>query len=196
MHTQASPLRPPSRPEDLEALSPLVEAWHHDGLASPLVMTPDEFRRSLDAFPLECQAILDRHTVVAGAPPFDGVQVDPADLRRACETQARSHLIHLRQGWIEHGAHHDDLAELLIRSAGPFRALIASLARLYGAAHRSDDELAHFAEATVRLPATLVRAVLRLDDSRDGGPEPLPRMEDYLRATEQLWAFVDGWRAS
>ncbi len=33
--------------------------------------------------------------------PFDGLAVDPADLRRACEVQARSHLLHLREGFIE-----------------------------------------------------------------------------------------------
>ena len=37
---------------DLLALGPLAEAWHREDLATPLVLTPDEFRRSVDACPL------------------------------------------------------------------------------------------------------------------------------------------------
>ncbi len=56
---------------DLDAIGPLVGAWHRDGLDTPLLLTPEEFRRSLDAFPLEYQTIADRHAVIAGHPPFD-----------------------------------------------------------------------------------------------------------------------------
>src|SRR5690606_13812811 len=53
------------RPGDLDALGVLVHTWHHEDLETPLVMTPDEFHRSLDAFPVEYQAIIDRHVVIA-----------------------------------------------------------------------------------------------------------------------------------
>src|SRR5205814_1580625 len=112
---------------DLEALGPLVGQWRREGLDTPLVMTPEEFRRSLDAFPLEFQAILDRHVVIAGHAPFDGVAIDPSDLRRAVEIQARSFLIHVRQGWLQGASDHDELDELLRRSAQPLRALLSSL---------------------------------------------------------------------
>ena len=38
-----------------------------------------------------------------------------ASLRAACEVQAKSHLIHLRQGWIENVGHDDRLAALIVR---------------------------------------------------------------------------------
>ena len=41
---------------DLDALGTLAPAWRHDGLSTPLVLTPDEFRRSLDAFPFALAA--------------------------------------------------------------------------------------------------------------------------------------------
>src|SRR5262245_14003468 len=71
--------------DDLEACGAMVQAWRHDGLATPLLLTPGEFRRSLDAFPLEYQAILDRHAIIAGRFPFDGCRVGDVDLRRAVE---------------------------------------------------------------------------------------------------------------
>ena len=66
---------------------------------TPLLLAANELERSLDAFPREFGAILADHLVVAGSNPFDGLRVDPADVRRACEVQTRSHLLHLREGF-------------------------------------------------------------------------------------------------
>src|SRR5262249_36326844 len=140
----------------------LVATWHQEGLATPLVMTPEEFTRSLDAFPLEYQSMMDRHVVIAGAPPFDGIRIDAADVRRACEAQARSHLIHMRQGWLLAAGHHDHLVELVVRSAPPFHTVLSNVARLHSAPHETDAELAAFAEQCIGTPAGIAGAVLSL----------------------------------
>jgi hypothetical protein len=180
---------------DLDALGALVGTWKQDGLATPLVMTPDEFRRSLDAFPLEYQAILDRHSVIAGVPPFADVTVKVDDLRRACETQARSYLIHIREGWLESAGHNEDLAALIAQSAQPFRALVSSVARLEGEAGLDDHELSTFAERVLGVPATLVRLTFDLESHPEHSAGLVGRMPEYLAAAEQLWTFVDSWRA-
>ena len=95
-----------------------MAAWHDAGLATPLLLAAHEFGRSLDAFPLEFGAILADHVVVAGSDPFDGLRVDAADLRRACEVQARSHLLHLREGYLETRGRGDALADLIVRVGG------------------------------------------------------------------------------
>jgi hypothetical protein len=182
--------------DDLDALGPLVGAWHHDGLATPLVMTPGEFRRSLDAFPLEYQAILDRHAVIAGTPPFAGVSVDREDLRRACEIQARGHLIHLRQGWIQSGGHQSHLIDVLVRSAAPFRALLSNVARLHGAPHETEADLGAFAQTVIGMPSDVVAHVLDLEIHPEHGRKALSHLSGYLAAAEQLWNFVDSWRRS
>ena len=182
--------------DDLEALAPLSAAWHRDGLATPLVMTRGEFERSLDAFPLEYQAMLDRHCVIAGTPPFAGVTVRAEDLRRACEAQARGHLIHLRQGWIQAGGHDDELIALLGRSAAPFRALLSNVARLHRAAHDTDADLAAFAHDRIGMSAEIAGGVLALDTHPDEGPALVRRLGEYLAAAQQLWNFVDAWRES
>ena len=181
--------------DDLDALSVLVDHWHRDGLATPLVMTVDELRRSLDTFPLEYQAMIDHHIVIAGRDPFSGTAVSPEDLRRACESHARGHLIHLRQGWLQSAGHDEHLAELVERSAAPLRALLASVARLDGAHADSPADLAAFAERRIGLPRDLIEAVLALETRpEDGGHRLAHRMGDYLAAAERLWAFVDEWR--
>jgi hypothetical protein len=94
--------------DDLGRAATRITLWHHAGLDTPLILTADEFARALDAFPLEFGAILDSHVLVAGADPFAGLRVHAADLRRACETQARSHLLHLREGYLEAGGRGDE----------------------------------------------------------------------------------------
>ena len=179
---------------DLEALSALAGAWHHDDLATPLVITTSEFRRSLDAFPIEYQSMLDRHVLIAGLNPFDGVQVLDADVRRACEIQAKSHVIHLRQGWIESGGDEARLAALTARSAAPLRALLAQLVRLNDLRAPDDAALAEAASVLAGVPADLIGAVLALEKAPARASAVVPRLPEYLSACEQLWAFIDRWR--
>ncbi len=183
------------RGEDLDALGPLADTWHREGLSTPLVMTPEEFRRSLDTFPVEYQALIDHHVVIDGASPLEGASVSPDDLRRACEAQARGHLIHLRQGWIDAGAHAHGLAHLIERSSGPLRQLLLNLARLQHESPADDAALAAFAHRAAGMPETLVSGILGLTRAPHRSEVLVPRLGEYLAASEGLWAFIDAWRA-
>jgi hypothetical protein len=91
-----------------------------------------EVRSLADAFPFEFGAILAAHVVVSGTDPFAGLRVNAADLRRASEIQARSHLLHLREGYLETHGRSDAVADLIVRSAPSLAALVTSVARLHG----------------------------------------------------------------
>ena len=181
------------RAGDFDAFGAIDETWHREGLETPLLITVDEFQRSLDAFPLEYQALLDRHVVIAGRAPVNGVRIDAGHLRRACEVQAKGHLIHLRQGWVEAAGHRDRLATLIGRSAASLRVVLANVARL------SDAEPAEGAAlrgaALAGLDTSLAAAVLAVEDDPDLAGSIVNRLPEYLAAAERLWAFVDGWRA-
>jgi hypothetical protein len=176
---------------DLDALSMLTEIWHRSGLATPLVLTNDEFRRSLDAFPMEYQAILDHHTVIAGTPPFAGAAVPREELRRACETQAKGHLVHLRQSWLDSAGHSEDLSLRIVGSALPLRVLLTQVASLRG----STADAAAFAAEAFPAHADVLRAVLALEPDGLGAKAMIPRMPQYLAACEAIWSYVDEWRA-
>ncbi len=183
--------------DDLQGLAPLVDRWHREGLETPLLLTGDEFRRSLDAFPLEYEAMLDRHVVITGIPPFADLHPTDADLRRACEVQAQSFLIHLRQGWLHAADHHSEQEAMLIQSAAPLRALLVNVARLQNAHPDNDDALASFGEQHLGLPAQTVRGVLVLEQHPEQVTALLEApefMNAYLLTAETLWAFVDKWR--
>jgi hypothetical protein len=166
---------------DLAQCAPLVPAWHRLGLATPLILTRDEFRRTLDVFPLEYGDILSRHVVLAGSNPFAGIAVAEADLRRGCERQAKSHLIHLREGFLETQGDPPAVARMIAASAPAFRALLQNLERLEPGASRragiSDDllrEVSTAADATIAEPSAL--------------------LSRYIAAVERLWQYVDAWR--
>ena len=180
---------------DLEAVGALIETWHREGLETPLLLTVTEFRRSLDTFPVEYQTIVDRHVVIVGEPPFRGAAVPLDQLRRACEVQAKGHLIHLRQGWLEAAGHDEALAGLLVRSAAPLRALLTNVARLHGVGDTSDGERALAGARLAGLPGDLIRDVLALDDTPNRGHRLIDALPAYLSASEALWAFVDRWRS-
>ena len=177
---------------DLDALAPLSHAWHHDHLASPLLLTLEEFKRSLDAFPVEYQAIIDRHIVIAGIDPFGGLEAHAEDLRRACEIQAKSHVIHLRQGWIDAGGDTHALARVVEQSSAPLRALLMNVARLHGLGSLDEAPLA--AAELAGLPEPLVRDVLALEQAPEKSAALASRLAEYLDASLRLWAFVDRWR--
>jgi hypothetical protein len=163
---------------DLRACAERTSAWHDAHLATPLLLAAHEFESSLDAFPLEFGAILAHHTVVAGKPPFDGLQVDPADLRRGVEVQARSQLIHLREGYVETRGDANGVSLLIVDSAPAFKALLESVRRL---------DPAFDAGAVAKEIAALAGA----HDLASSEAERLfPR---YLEAVERLVMHVDRW---
>lgn len=180
--------------DDLRACAGRVEAWQRAGLATPLLIAAHEFGRSLDAFPLEFGAILADHTVVAGTDPFASLAVDAADVRRACEVQARSHLLHLREGFLETRGRADALAVLIVRSAAAFAALVTSIARLEG--HATDDgaSASRHMERCAGVPGNAVTDVTRLvgvDDISSADAERL--IGPYLDAVHRIVRYVDGW---
>lgn len=181
--------------QDLEACARLSARWARASITTPLVLPGDEFRRSLDAFPLEYQAIIDRHVIIAGTDPFPGLTINPEDLRRACELQAKAHLIHLRQGWLEAGGHSHELADLVRESATPWRVLLENVARLRGVAPGDDAALAAFAGSVTGMAPDLIAALLSAGDGGDVPARLVVRLPDYLAGAEQLWATIDTWRA-
>jgi hypothetical protein len=166
---------------DLAKCVPETVRWHRAGLATPLIVTTDEFRRTVDVFPLEYGDIIDHHVVLAGGNPFANISVRDRDLRSACERQAKSHLIHLREGFLETGGQPAAVARLIGASGPGFRTLVTHIERLEpGVAER------------LGISGELVDEVLAARHSTIADPTAL--LARYLAAVERLWQYVDAWR--
>jgi hypothetical protein len=179
--------------EDLRACAARVESWHDAGLATPLVLAADEFSQSLDAFPFEFSAILADHAVVSGKNPFEGLSVEAADLRRACEVQARGHLLHLRQGYVETRGRGDALAVLIVRSAPAWASLLQNVARLQGLSSHDPAAAGRHVERALNLTSG-AEDIAKLTLVREIPSEDALRLfPAYLDASVRLAKYVDGW---
>ena len=188
---------------DLVSCLPQTESWHRRGAAVPLMLASGELERTIDIFPLEYAAILANYQVVRGPDPFQGLSIPIEDIRRATEGQAKSHLIHLREAFLESHGETTRIGRLIASSAAPLRALLTNIARLpdsgAGAAMAdttpSDESLAAMAKARMGISPALVREVLA---SSHGGhstiADPSALLAHYVEAAQKLWEYVDRWR--
>ena len=168
--------------QDLTACAPRTSDWRRAGAAVPLLLSREEFLRTLDVFPVEYGSIIANHQLVAGQNVLATMHVAEADRRRGCELQTKSHLIHLREGYVETGGDPGRVARLLAASAPGLRALMENLEQL-------DSEAA----ARAGLTPELVREVAAANSTSIADPSPL--LARYLTAVERLWQEVDRWRA-
>jgi hypothetical protein len=178
---------------DLAGCAERAARWEALGLAMPLLLSREEFLSSLDAFPLEFGDIMARHVTIAGADPFEQSRVPSEDLRRACEVQAKSHLIHLREGFLEAGGRPDEVDRLIAESAPSFATLLTNLARLDGEEAPDAAALARYAHDRLGVSATLVERVLRTGRPR-AGDETLQLYAPYHDAVSLIALRVDRWK--
>ena len=182
---------------DLEACAGMAHGWSRARIATPLILPEDEFQRSLDAFPLEYGEIIRAHALVFGRNPFAGITIDSEDLRRACETQVKGHLVHLRQGFMDSGGRPREVAALVTASASAFSSLLRNVARLHGV--NISDRMQMTTEGARRagVPDGLVSDLLALEHGTSiPTSDPARLFPQYLAAVEQLARTIDSWRAA
>jgi hypothetical protein len=180
---------------DLEACAHLTTRWDRAGVATPLLLPEEEFRRSLDAFPLEYGEIIRAHARVFGDDPFANASIARDDLRRACETQIKSHLVHLREGFIEAGGRPSAVAALVTESAPAFASLLRNVARLNGVTTTDRLEATREGARAAGAPEGVVTELLALERRRAVPAGDAARLfPEYLTAVERLARTVDTWR--
>jgi hypothetical protein len=115
----------------LRTLGQTARAWQEAGNPPPLTFTVDEWTRSADIFPMEYADILERHRVLKGALPLDGIRVAPADLRLQTEHEAMGKLLRLRRGVMAAGTDGKRQAELLRASLSSLLVIFRAVLRLH-----------------------------------------------------------------
>ncbi len=116
----------------LEALAQTARAWEEAGNPPPLELTVREWLRSADIFPMEYADILERHRVVHGSLPTEGLSVQLSDLRRQTEYEAMSKVLRLRQGIMRVGDDARQQKELLSASHSTLMVILRAAVRTTG----------------------------------------------------------------
>jgi hypothetical protein len=134
---------------------------------------------------------------VFGDDPFANAAIARADLRRACETQVKSHLLHLRESFIEAGGKPHDIAEVVVASAPAFAALLRNVATLRDSGTADRATATREGARLAGLPEPIVSAILALEQHGTMASTDAARLfTEYLATVEQLAHTVDTWRTS
>lgn len=180
----------------MRAATPVARAWRDAGNPPPMTMTVDEWTRSADVFPMEYADILERHRVLHGSAPFDGISVSHDHLRLQLEQQVMGKLLQLRQGALLAGDDGKRQLELLSASLSTMMVLFRAVLRLHG--ERPDGDPASVSQRVGSLTgldaAPFVRTSRHLRGelplaAGDAGPV----LAAYLRGMEQLEKYLDGY---
>src|SRR5436309_8054392 len=181
-------------PERLAAASAASRAWAEAGNPAPLTLTTSEWRGSADIFPMEYADILDRHRVLSGDPPFDGIRVDLKDLRLQLEQEAMGKLIKLRQGVLASGNEGDRQLELLAASLSAIMIIFRAFVRMHGdAAPKDNTALVEVVARQVQLDAApFVRVIKHVrGETTLKANDAAGTMGGYLRGMEQVVEYLD-----
>ena len=181
----------------LRAVAAVSKAWSEDGNPPPMTFTTREWKGSADIFPMEYADILDRHRVLFGTLPVDGVSVKPADLRLQVEHQTMGKLLQLRQAIMGAGGDTALQLEVLEKSLSTLMVIFRGIVRLHGQVPSQDYEALtqSVAERARFSPEAFLRVI-----RHTRGTEKLPRdkasltLEEYLAAMERLVAYLDEFR--
>jgi hypothetical protein len=135
-----------------------------------MTFTTREWKSSADIFPMEYADILERHRVLYGDAPFDGITVAPSDLRLQVEQQTMGKLLQLRQATMGAGGDSKLQLEVLENSLSTLMVVFRGVSRLHGQVPSQDYE---------ELTRTLA--------SRAGfSPEPFVKVIRHVRGTEKI----------
>jgi hypothetical protein len=178
------------------AASAVARAWNDAGNPPPMTMTVDEWRNSADVFPMEYADILDRHRVLYGTLPIDGIAVSRENLRLQLEQQVMGKLLQLRQGALLAGTDAKRQTELIAASFSTMMVLFRAVLRLHGERPEGDNltlsqrvaSLAGFDATPFARAVRHVRGESKLSADETGGV-----LAGYLAGIEQLRRYLDSF---
>jgi hypothetical protein len=181
--------------EQLGLASAVAVAWARDGNPPPMTFTSAEWKSSADIFPMEYADILERHKVLFGTPPFDGISVSRGDLRLQLEHEATGKLLQMRQGIMAAGGDQKKQITLLEDSLSTLMVIFRGVARLNGETPSQDyeqltmsvSERAGFAaEPFIKVVRHVRKAeTLAREDA-------VSILEGYLAGMERIVGYIDG----
>jgi len=147
---------------------------------------------------MEYADILERHRVLHGDPPFDGITVDLSDLRLQVEQEAMGKVIKLRQGLLASGNEQGRQLELLVASLSAIMIIFRAFLRLHRETPSKDNTAV--ADAVARragFDATPFASVVRhvRGEATISDADLANVLEGYLLGMNKLVAYLDQYHA-
>jgi hypothetical protein len=181
---------------DLELLGRmkgLCEQWEDDGHSWPLLFTPEEYKSSADAFPMEQMDISAAHRVLFGEFDAGRPEVSREIHRAQLEHELRSKLLRLRQKAVLLLGDKKELLRLVENSLSTFLVLLRHTLILEGhTPPLARKELLRLAAGLGYETQALEQALgLRRGEISPKAVDPIQLFESYLQQVKQLTKRVD-----
>jgi hypothetical protein len=173
----------------LKQYSVLHRRWSKEQIVAPLFLTEEELHLSAAVFPLEFLEIQEQHRVLGGRDPFIGFHVKTDRLRAAVVQGLASHVVRLRQRYVEGGGDDEATTILLTLSITSIVPLLRGVQRLLGRSplSHSDAVISDVAEQQKLDLQGLLDAWLLKRGQISPGSHEVPRLFDrYLQAATLL----------
>jgi hypothetical protein len=152
---------------DLDRLRQLAQAmprFRKLSIASPLVLTPDYLRSSLDTFPLELLEMQQQHLTVLGEDCFQPLEFDAKFVRLQCERELKSMVLAMRQAVLMAEGDERRLFEQHVRAADGLMRILRGMLWLKGDRQaRPASEVVQQIESAVSRPLPGIRTLLKSD---------------------------------
>jgi predicted nucleotidyltransferase len=180
--------------EHLSRAFKTVLKWHKSRVNTPLFLSKDYIKTSLDVFPIEFLNIKSHYQVIYGEDILQDVSPEKKFLRLQCERELKGKLLQLRHQFLETGGSKSEIEKLIARSVPTFYSIFRALLFLEDKAipPRSPDLLSLISHK-VGVDSTRFLDILKIKDGTKklSAGEAVSFMEEYIEQIKKLTAFVD-----
>jgi len=172
----------------------VVANWKKHNVATPLFLTEDYVRTSLDVFPVEYLNLKNNHQIVYGKDILDGLTFAPEFIRLQCEREIKGKLLLLREAFLETGGKAKRLRGLVGESLKAFSAIFGGLLYLEGQSlpERKRDVVTKMCD-TFDMDKALFEKLFDVEEekAKPSKQELITLFMDYLEQIRRLWMAID-----
>jgi len=184
------------RMKNLDRTFSVVSRWKKHRVATPLFLTEEYVRTSLDVFPIEYMNFRNNHEVVYGKDILRDLVFAPRFVRLQCEREIKGKLLLLREAFLESEGKGRPLLGVIAESLRAFVAVFGALLFLKGKEipHRKREVVEQACEAFGLDGALFDRLFgLREEGIRLSESEMQTIFKAYLNEVRKLWKLVDSF---
>jgi predicted nucleotidyltransferase len=163
-------------------------------IKTPLLLTREYIRTSVDVFPIEFLEIKEKHRLLWGEDVFGSLEIDLKNLRHECEHELKGRLMRLRQSFIEVRESSKAIRQLLLAAhQANYPAFRTALRLRKITPPVIKEEVTAALAVNFSLDAELFHALqrLRTHEIKLGVAGLRALVEKYLIEVEKLAAFID-----
>jgi predicted nucleotidyltransferase len=171
-----------------------VKYWKKRRVSTPLVMTTEFIKNSLDSYPIEFLNMKNSHILVYGENVLANLAFQPADLRLQIEREIKGKIILLTQGYLETEGSARQLRQLIGNSFTAFISIFNAMLYLKKEkAPQTRRETIKEACNLFSLDMAVFELCSNIKEGKDNfsGKEIIDTFKKYLHEVEKIGIIVD-----